>query len=514
MTTITTQRLLSGVDLRQPLTPALSAVTVSGLAYDSRQVTGGEAFFAFPGANVDGRKFAGDALAHQASIVLSELPPPPDAPAAWRDRWIEVLHGRRALALACRNFFGDLSASSVAVAGITGTNGKTTTSFLIDSVLRSGAYETALIGTIEYRLAGEIRKAVNTTPESLDIYRLLAELQSRRATAPLALTMEASSHALDLGRIWGLTFRSAVFTNFTRDHLDYHGTMENYFAAKCELFRGQDAPAPAFAILNADDPYAAQIPLAYSTESLTYSIDAPSRLRATRIASTFAGLSFTIDSPAGPIAISSPLTGRINVYNILAATGVGLSFGLDPATIARGIAACRAVPGRFERVEAGQPFLVIVDYAHTDDALRNVLRVARELNPRRLIVLFGCGGDRDRAKRPLMGRAAGEAADYVIVTSDNPRKEDPAAIINDALVGVQRFTTPHEAIVDRRHAIERAITLAQSGDIVIIAGKGHEDYQIFRDRTIHFDDREVAREILAAHGYRDTAAANGQGASA
>ena len=500
MKTMTPERLLSGADLRSPAAAAWADVEITGLAYDSRRVKAGDAFFAFPGANVDGRKFAGDALAQGAAIVVSELPPPPEAPEEWRARWVEVGHGRRALGLACRNFYGDPAAATELV-GITGTNGKTTTSFLVDAVLRAAGYVTALVGTIEYRLAEEVRKAINTTPESLDVYRMIAELQTRSGGRRTALTMEASSHALDLGRIWGMHFRTAVFTNLTRDHLDHHGTMENYFAAKCELFRGQDAAPPDHAVLNADDAYGAQSRLPRGTRGWTYGVERAASLQARGVVNGFEGLRFAVEGQAGTLQIESKLVGRINVYNILAAVGVGLSFGLDGRTIERGIAECEAVPGRFERVEAGQPFLVVVDYAHTDDALRNVLRVARDLAPRRLLVVFGCGGDRDRAKRPLMGRAAAEGADYVIVTSDNPRSEDPVAIINDALVGVQRLTTEHEAIVDRRTAIERAIGLAQAGDVVVIAGKGHEDYQVFRDRTIHFDDREVARQALAAQGY-------------
>jgi len=310
-----------------------------------------------------------------------------------------------------------------------------------------------------------------------------------------------SSHALDLGRVYGLQFHTVVFTNLTRDHLDYHHTMEAYFAAKQSLFTGAGGPPPKFAVLNRDDPYGREIMVHPRTEVFRYGLGPESNLRARHIASGFQGLRFDVQFGKTRFAVESPLLGKINVYNILAACGAGLSYGIAPETVARGIANLQAVPGRFERVDEGQPFVVAVDYAHTDDALRNTIAVARGLNPKRIVTLFGCGGDRDRAKRPLMGQAAAEASDFVVLTSDNPRSEDPLAIMNDALVGIRRVDVPHVVEPDRATAIARAIKEAREGDIVILAGKGHETYQVLKDRTIPFDDRAVARDVLRGYGY-------------
>jgi UDP-N-acetylmuramoyl-L-alanyl-D-glutamate--2,6-diaminopimelate ligase len=429
--------------------------------------------------------------------VVSESAAPPELATSW----IQVEHGRRALALASRNFYGKPD-ERLGMTGITGTNGKTTTGFLIDSALRAAGHTTALIGTIEYHLGDRVLPAVNTTPESLDLVRLFAELESIGGTY---VTMEVSSHALELGRVYGLRFHTAVFTNLTRDHLDFHGAMGAYFAAKQRLFEGAGGPPPAFAVLNHDDEYAPKLKLHPKTEVFWYGLGAGSNLRARHIGSSFQGLKFDVQYGKTHLEIASPLIGRINVYNILAACGAGLSYGIAPETIVQGVGALRAVPGRFERVDEGQPFVVVVDYAHTDDALRNVISVARGLNPKRVITLFGCGGDRDRTKRPLMGHAAAAASDLVILTSDNPRSEDPLAIMNDALVGIRRTDVPHIVEPDRAAAIARAIKEANAGDIVILAGKGHEPYQVLKDETIAFDDRLVAREVLKGYGYhKDT----------
>jgi len=485
--------LLPGERLKQPLAPELAAVEVTGLAYDSRRVNPGDLFFAFPGAHADGRRFALDALARGAVAVVAESPAPEELAA----RWIEVDHGRQTLALAARNFYGKPD-ERLALTGITGTNGKTTTAYLIDSVLRAAGKTTAMIGTIEYHVAGRVLPAVNTTPESLDLMHLFNDLEQAGGTH---VTMEVSSHALDLGRVYGLQFHTVVFTNLTRDHLDYHHTMEAYFAAKQMLFTGAGGPPPKFAVINRDDPYAREIMLRPKTEAYWYGLGAEANLRARHIASTFQGLRFELQFGKVRFAVESPLLGRINVYNILAACGAGLSYGIAPETVARGIADLQSVPGRFERVDEGQPFVVAVDYAHTDDALRNTIAVARGLNPKRIITLFGCGGDRDRSKRPLMGRAAAEASDFVVLTSDNPRSEDPLAIMNDALVGIRRFDKPHVVEPDRATAIARALKEAREGDIVILAGKGHETYQVLKDRTIAFDDRAVARDVLRGYGF-------------
>jgi UDP-N-acetylmuramoyl-L-alanyl-D-glutamate--2,6-diaminopimelate ligase len=487
--------LLSGIRLRRAAPLELANAEVAGLEYDSRRVQAGYLFFAFPGSKADGREFARAALERGAVAVASESA----APAGLEARWIEVEHGRQALAGAARLFYAKPD-EQVALTGITGTNGKTTTGFLIDAVLRAAGLTTALVGTIEYRLAGRVMPAVNTTPESLDLIRLLDEL---RAAGGTHATMEVSSHALELGRVYGLQFHTAVFTNLTRDHLDFHLTMEAYGAAKQKLFTGAGAgaPAPAFAVLNRDDSFARGLRVGPETQVLWYGLGQDTDLRALHIAAGGRGLRFEVQYAKQRFAVESPLLGKINVYNILAACGVGLSYGLAPETIARGIASLQAVPGRFERVDAGQPFVVVVDYAHTPDALQNIIAVARGLNPKRVITLFGCGGDRDRTKRPLMGQAAAELSDFVVLTSDNPRSEDPLTIMNDALVGIRRVDKPLIVEPDRATAIARALDEAREGDLVILAGKGHETYQVLHDRTIAFDDRAVAREVLRGYGY-------------
>jgi len=314
--------------------------------------------------------------------------------------------------------------------------------------------------------------------------------------------MEVSSHALALGRVFGLRFHTAVFTNLTRDHLDFHRTMEQYFAAKQLLFEGCGAPPPRFAAVNADDPYGRQLAVAPETKLMTYGLGAGASVRASGVSATAEGLRFEIQAAGKSLPVRSPLLGVINVYNILAAWCAGLACGLEPETILAGVERCRPVPGRFERVDEGQPFTVIVDYAHTDDALRNAIAAARGVTARRVITLFGCGGDRDRSKRPLMGAAAAELSDFVVLTSDNPRSEDPLAIMNDAMVGLRRHDVKHVAEPNREKAIRKALAEAEPGDVVLIAGKGHETYQILADRTIPFDDREVARRVLRELGYR------------
>ncbi len=485
--------LLSGVRLKQPLSPSIAGVDIDGLEFDSRRVGKGFLFFAFPGSRTDGRRFAEDARVRGAVAVASES----EAPAGYEGAWIQVEHGRQSLALAARNFYNHPD-ERLGLTGITGTNGKTTTSYLLDSVLRAAGHTTALIGTIEYHLAGRVLPAVNTTPESLDLVRLFAELEKQGGSH---VTMEVSSHALALGRVYGLRFHTAIFTNLTRDHLDYHGTMEAYFAAKRMLFEGAGAPPPRVAVLNRDDENIQGMKLPAETEVYWYGLGAEAPLRARQVSSGFDGLRFEVQWGRTRFAVESPLIGKINVYNILAACGAALSYSIPPETIAQGIASLRAVPGRFERIDEGQPFGVAVDYAHTDDALRNVIAVARSLNPKRVITLFGCGGDRDRTKRPLMGQAAAEASDFVVLTSDNPRSEDPLAIMNDALVGIRRVDVPHIVEPDRATAIARALREARENDIVILAGKGHETYQILKDQVLPFDDRAVAREVLRSYGY-------------
>lgn len=491
---MTVGEILSGVRLKTSVSPKLASRRAAGLDYDSRRVNKNFLFFAFPGARADGREFAMDAVQRGAILVLSESA----KPESFRGNWIQVENGRRALALASRNFYGKPD-ERISLTGITGTNGKTTTGYLVDSILRASGKTTALIGTIGYHLAGRVLPAVNTTPESLDLHRLFTQLEHEGGTHA---TMEVSSHALALGRVYGLQFHTAIFTNLTRDHLDFHHTMEEYFAAKRRLFEGAGAPPPRFAAINHDDDYGRAIPLKAETEVFPYGLGKHALVRARHIASSFSGLRFEVQFGKLVFPVQSSLIGRINVYNILAASCAGFSYGIPPEVIARGISLCRAVPGRFERIDEGQPFVVAVDYAHTDDALRNTIAMARALAPKRVVTLFGCGGDRDRSKRPVMGDVAAELSDFVVLTSDNPRSEDPLDIMNDVLVGLRRHDVPHVIEPDRATAIRRAIEEARPDDVVILAGKGHETYQVLKDRTIAFDDREVAREFLRGFGYR------------
>ncbi len=491
---MTLGEILTGVRLHGSLNASSAGVTVTSVEYDSRRAAPGTLFFAFQGKHADGRQFAADAVGRGAVAVASEEPGPAEFPAPW----IQVEHGRQALATAARNLFGPLD-ESLTLVGVTGTNGKTTVSYVADSMLRAAGKITALVGTIQYHVAGQVLPAPNTTPESLDLYRLFQQLTESGGTH---VTMEVSSHALALGRVYGLRFHTALFTNLTRDHLDFHGTMEEYFAAKRKLFEGCGAPPPRFAGINLDDPRGRQLPTAPATQRFGYGTGPEADVRARNIDVRPDGLRFDLDLAGRTIPVRSGLIGLINVYNILAASCAGLACGLAPEAIAEGIEKCHAVPGRFERVDCGQPFTVVVDYAHTDDALANAIRAARALKPRRVITVFGCGGDRDRSKRPLMGSVAAELSDFVVLTSDNPRSEDPLAIMNDVMVGLGRHDTRHLAEPDRTTAIRKALEDAGPGDLVLIAGKGHETYQILPTGTIHFDDREVAAAALGDLGYR------------
>jgi UDP-N-acetylmuramoyl-L-alanyl-D-glutamate--2,6-diaminopimelate ligase len=468
---------------------------VAEVAYDSRKVKPGTLFVAILGEKTDGNKFVPDAIARGAVAIVSEQGRPESIPAEFP--WINVPDARKALASVAANYFGH-PAEVLKLVGVTGTNGKTTTSYLVDSILRAAGCEVGLFGTIGYRLVREPRPAVHTTPESLDLQNFLADVVRAGGTHAV---LEASSHALALNRLWGCPFAVAIFTNLTRDHLDYHKTFDDYFAAKRRLFEGTGAAAPGAGVINRDDPYGKQL-AGLAARTLTYGLESGADITTRKPALSFSGLEFTAETPIGKIDVRSTLVGRINVYNILAAIGAGVALDLKREVIAAGIAQLSSVPGRFERIDAGQPFLVVVDYAHTDDALRNLLSTAKELNANgRIITLFGCGGDRDRTKRPLMGEAAGRSSDVVVLTSDNPRSEDPLLIINDAIVGVQRTKAKFLVEPDRERAIEIALDQARPGDIVLLAGKGHETSQVLRDRTIEFDDREMARRMLRQRGY-------------
>jgi UDP-N-acetylmuramoyl-L-alanyl-D-glutamate--2,6-diaminopimelate ligase len=490
---VSLEDLLEGVEVRSRV--PLREITIRQVTHDSRKVHTGALFVAIQGVATDGALFAKDAAVKGAIAVLSETMPPGDWPASVA--WVQVAEARKALAIASGNFFGR-PAHALKLVGVTGTNGKTTTTSLIDSILRTTGAKTGLFGTIQYHTPAGVYPAPNTTPESVDLQQFFAEIRDAGGTYA---TMEASSHALALDRLWGCHFAAAVFTNLTRDHLDFHKGFENYFAAKRRLFEGTGAGAPDVAVINTDDEWGKKL-AGLGKKSLTYGLTNGSDLKAKKFALSFSGLNFTAQTPAGAIQVESPLVGRINVYNILAAIGAAIGLGIPNEVIEAGIRNLHAVAGRFQRVDAGQPFLVVVDYAHTDDALQNLIRTARELLTKgRIITVFGCGGSRDRTKRPIMGETSGKLSDLTILTSDNPRQEDPLKIISDIVVGMQKSTGKYLIEPDRAKAISLAIEEARPGDIVLLAGKGHEDYQIFADRTIHFDDREEARKALLERGY-------------
>jgi UDP-N-acetylmuramoyl-L-alanyl-D-glutamate--2,6-diaminopimelate ligase len=415
-------------------------------------------------------------------------------PAGDSGHWVQVRHGRHALAHAALAFYRHPD-RRIAIVAVTGTNGKTTVVYLIDSVLRTAGYSTARLGTIEHRVGDKAVPAVNTTPESLDLVRYLVQLEGARGTYAC---VESSSHALELGRFYGFQVHAAVFTNLSQDHLDFHGDMESYARAKRRLFEGAGAPPPKFAVLNTDDPVGRQYLELGGFHPITYALDREADVTAHNVNTSFDGVSFELRTPQGSTQVRSPLLGAFNVRNLLAAAGAGLACGVELGDIRAGLAECHGAPGRFETVREGQDFLVVVDYAHTPDALENLIRSARELLPEggRVLTVFGCGGDRDRAKRPLMGEAAGRLSDRVILTSDNPRSEDPLRILADATVGLQRVESDFVREPDRAKAIRRALEEARPGDIVLVAGKGHETVQKIGAQTLPFDDREVAREVL------------------
>jgi UDP-N-acetylmuramoyl-L-alanyl-D-glutamate--2,6-diaminopimelate ligase len=488
--------LLVGVDVRSSL--PTGELRILQVVNDSRKVQPGALFVAIHGVATDGNLFTKNAAARGAAVVLSETAAPVDWPR--EIAWIEVNEARKALAIAAANFYGR-PAKALTLVGVTGTNGKTTTTSLIDSLLHASGAKTGLFGTIAYHTPRGEHPAPNTTPESLDLQSFLAEVRDAGGTYA---TMEASSHALAMDRLWGCHFAVAVFTNLTRDHIDYHKTFENYFAAKKRLFEGTGEGAPDTAIVNTDDEWGKRL-VGVSKRTLTYGLQNGVDLKAKKFQLSFGGLNFTAQTPNGVIQVESPLVGRINVYNILAAIGAGIGLGLSNEVIEAGIRNLKAVAGRFQRVDLGQPFLVVVDYAHTDDALQNLIRTARELNTKgRIITLFGCGGSRDRTKRPIMGETSGHLSDLSILTSDNPRQEDPLKIISDIVVGIQKTGGKYLIEPDRAKAIHLAIEEAREGDMVLLAGKGHEDYQVFADHSIHLDDREVAEEALRARGYEKT----------
>jgi UDP-N-acetylmuramoyl-L-alanyl-D-glutamate--2,6-diaminopimelate ligase len=459
-------------------------VEISALAYDNRQVAPGTLFFCVRGFTRDGHEFAADAVARGAAALVVERPLGLGVPE------VVVESARAAMAPAAARFSGDPTAE-LDVVGITGTNGKTTTAFLVRALLEAAGRQCGLLGTVTSFVGGAERPVERTTAEAIDLQR---DFRAMRDGGDVACAMEVSSHALRLGRADGIHFAAAIFTNLTQDHLDFHPTMEDYYLAKRALF----AAGPGVAVVNVDDPYgrrlAEEIP-----QALTFAIDREASYRATALESGFAGSAFTALTPEGPVALSTPLPGRFNVQNVLGAVAAVRALGVPMETIAAALPQAGRVPGRFEPVDEGQPFAVLVDYAHTPDSLENVLRAARPLTRGRLWSVFGCGGDRDRGKRPQMGEISARLADRTIVTSDNPRSEQPKAIVEQILAGVpaelraERVT----AEVDRRSAIAQALAAAEEGDVVVIAGKGHEQGQeLAGGEKLPFDDVTVAREVL------------------
>jgi UDP-N-acetylmuramyl-tripeptide synthetase len=470
---------------------------VFDVTHDSRQARAGTLFVAIRGERFDGHDFIPRAMSQGAVGVLSERERPSDFVGAW----LRVEDARAALALAAAEVQGHPSRELILVA-VTGTNGKTTTAHIFASIAESAGERVAVLGTVGYRIGEEQFEAAHTTPEASDVQRFL-----RRAAGAgcRVAVMESSSQALDLRRCDALTVAAAVFTNLTQDHLDYHGTMENYFDAKRRLFDGRTGERPAVSIINIDDEYGARLARELSSSGarvVTYALREDAHVTARDVEYSLGGNRFELRTASGGLAMRSPLVGQPHVYNVLAASACALALGYTPEVIARAVETCAGAPGRFERVAHAGDFAVVVDYAHTDDALKNVLRTAREVASAgaRVVTVFGCGGDRDRTKRTPMGEAAGSLSDVVVLTSDNPRTEDPEAILRDAEVGLKKVGKPYLKIADRREAITYAVNEARGGDVVVIAGKGHEDYQIIGTQKLHFDDREVAREALAARG--------------
>lgn len=471
---------------------------ITGLTDDSRRVSPGGLFVAVKGTQSDGHRYLSQAVSAGAGALVVEAGyVPADTLDSLGVPAIEVRDSRHALGVLASRFHSDPS-SRLKMIGVTGTNGKTTTTYLCKSVLEAAGTKVGLVGTVAYVIGNERIEATHTTPGAVELQGLFRRMVDAASDAAV---MEVSSHALALDRTAGCEFGTAVFTNLTQDHLDFHAGMEDYFHAKLRLFAGLGPESRA--IVNLDDSYGARIMAATRARVWSYAVDRPADLRAENVRISLEGVRFTAQTPAGAVALRSSLVGRHNVYNILAAVGVGLEQGIALPAIAEGIANLTNVPGRFERVEAGQPFTVVVDYAHTEDALFRLLTTAEAVKTGRIITVFGCGGDRDRGKRPKMGRVSMVYSDIVVVTSDNPRTEDPEAIISEVIPGVQaglREAGRGRYVVhaDRRAAIEEAVRTAQPGDLVLIAGKGHENYQIIGKNKHPFDDRVVAREAIEA----------------
>ena len=464
---------------------------ISDVTHDSRQAKAGSLFTAVRGELLDAHKFVPQVMDQGAAGVISEI----DRPADFKDAWIQVANIRRAMAVAAAEVHHHPS-RELKLVGITGTNGKTTCAYLIASIPEAAGEPVAMTGTVEYRLGNERKKAGRTTPEAPDMQRLLRQAVSIGCKSAV---MECSSQAMDFHRCDELDYEVAVFTNLTRDHLDYHKTMENYWYAKQRLFDGRLGSRPRTSVINVDDGHGIELADRLEQEGLRvvrYAVNSDADITARDAEFSLNGMRFRMRTPAGELDFHSPLVGPPHIYNTLAAVASGLALGYSLEVITKALAKCTGAPGRFERVPHEGDFAVVVDYAHSDDALLNVLRTAREVTKGRIITLFGCGGDRDRSKRAPMGEAAGSLSDVVILTSDNPRTEDPNQILSDAEEGIKKTGKPYEKIADRRAAIHHAIEQARADDLVLIAGKGHEDYQIIGRDVFHFDDKEVAREAI------------------
>jgi len=467
-------------------------VEVTGLAYDSRAVAGGEAFFCIKGLVTDGHLFALDAISRGAKVLFIERELDDEVPEG--AIIVRVPDTRFALANLAATFYGNPS-RELKLVGITGTNGKTTTCYLVENIFRKAGYVAGLIGTVENHVGETVEPVTRTTPESLDLQRLLRRMVDEGVEAAV---MEVSSHALELHRASGCTFDVVAFTNLTQDHLDFHISIEEYFGAKKKLFEGEEFGEGRTAVVNLDDPFGGRLLEESTLPSRSFGLSPDADVRAADVFVSAGGNTFDLIHGETVQSLSTMLQGRFNVYNCLAAAAVAVELGIDEESIASGLETLAGVPGRFENIDCGQPFTALVDYAHTPDGIRNLLEACQEVAEGRVIIVVGCGGDRDRSKRPPMGRVAAEMSDLCIITSDNPRSEDPASIIEMVLEGVRgEFSEErYEVEVDRRAAICRAVSLAGHSDLVVIAGKGHESGQIFSDRVIPFDDRQVLRECL------------------
>jgi UDP-N-acetylmuramoyl-L-alanyl-D-glutamate--2,6-diaminopimelate ligase len=477
--------VLAGISLKE--VEGNPNAEIRGIAYSSLKVRPGDLFAAITGHITDGNRFVPQALEKGAAAVLSERPKPEDVSRPW----VQVSDARQALALCADNLFGHPS-SRLSVIGITGTKGKTTVTYILESILRAAGFLPGVFGTINYRGPGIEPSSGRTTPESSDLQAMMRTILDNGGTHCI---LEVSSHALELERVAGIAFNAAVFTNLSGEHMDYHPTMEHYFEAKKKLFL--PGLKNVMAVINQDDAWGEKLRSEIRIGSITYGLKPGAMVRAEKTVLHENGVDLLVKYPAGTVNIHSPLIGKPNAYNTLAALATALMLNIPMPKILEGIELCKGVPGRFEKIENSRGLKIFVDYAHTDNALKNLLETARALEHERIIVVFGAGGDRDTTKRARMGEAAGLISDWAIITSDNPRSEDPMAIIAMVEEGVKAAgSSRYEIIPDRREAIRKALNMGRQGDIILIAGKGHEDYQILGPEVIHFDDREVVREIL------------------